>query len=114
MISKQALSTRQLECMHLVREGMTSKEISRTLGISRHTVDGHIQGALNKMGAGRRKQAAILTASNLRLPQVATNIIATAIEGLIECLDAMQQDVDLEDDDPDAEHDGREDVGPCI
>ena len=114
MILHEALSARQSECMNLVREGMTSKEISRTIGISPHTVNGHIQGALNKLRAGRRRQAALLISNDVPARKAATEIIAAAIEGLIECLDVMQQEVDLEDDDPDVEHDGREDVGPCI
>lgn len=53
-----ALSARQMECLNLVRRGLSSKEIARELGVSPSTVDNHIQYALNKLGIASRRDAA--------------------------------------------------------
>lgn len=52
------LTTRELECMRLVAEGRTSKEIARILNIASRTVDFHVQNATDKLGASSRSQAA--------------------------------------------------------
>lgn len=64
------LSRRQGECLSLVRIGMTTKEISRVLGISPNTVDNHIQCALHKSGSSRRKEAATATSHDYFPPQL--------------------------------------------
>lgn len=52
------LTPRELECMRLVAEGKTSKEIARILRITSRTVDFHVQNATDKLGATSRSQAA--------------------------------------------------------
>ena len=56
------LSQGQLDCLRLVNEHLSSKEISAELGISPHTVDQRIRGALAILGVERRSQAARLVA----------------------------------------------------
>jgi DNA-binding CsgD family transcriptional regulator len=52
------LSTGQLDCLRLVNEHLSSKEIAAELKISPHTVDQRIRQALHILGVGRRQQAA--------------------------------------------------------
>jgi DNA-binding CsgD family transcriptional regulator len=52
------LSARQRQCLLLVREGYSSKEIARKLGISPSTVDSHIGTATQLLGFDDRRQAA--------------------------------------------------------
>jgi len=52
------LSDRQLDCLRLVAQHLSSKEIAAELGISSHTVDQRIRGALQVLGVERRTQAA--------------------------------------------------------
>lgn len=56
------LSRGQLDCLRLVNEHHSSKEIAAALGISPHTVDQRIRGALQILGVERRSQAARLVA----------------------------------------------------
>lgn len=57
------LSKRQRECLELVREGYTSKEIARLLNLSPLTIDNHIKAAISMMGANGRADAARKLAS---------------------------------------------------
>ena len=69
------LTTRELECLRLVAEGRTSKEIARILNIASRTVDFHVQNATDKLGASSRSQAAwrlSLIPSNDRLEKFTT------------------------------------------
>jgi DNA-binding CsgD family transcriptional regulator len=52
------LSPGQLDCLRLVDEHLSSKEIAAELNISPHTVDQRIRQALHILGVGRRQQAA--------------------------------------------------------
>lgn len=52
------LTDRELECLRLVAEGRTSKEIARILNIASRTVDFHVHNATEKLGATSRSQAA--------------------------------------------------------
>jgi DNA-binding CsgD family transcriptional regulator len=52
------LSPGQLECLQLVDQHMSSKEIAARLRISPHTVDQRIRQALQTLGVERRAQAA--------------------------------------------------------
>jgi DNA-binding CsgD family transcriptional regulator len=52
------LSPGQLECLRLVNEHLSSKEIATELNISPHTVDQRIRQALRILGVDRRQQAA--------------------------------------------------------
>lgn len=57
------LSQGQIECLLLVDRHHNSKEIAARLGISPHTVDQRIRGALEKLGVDRRGEAARLVAA---------------------------------------------------
>lgn len=59
------LSQGQLDCLRLVERHMSSKEIAAELGISPHTVDQRVRGALHILGVERRSQAARLVAGAL-------------------------------------------------
>ena len=59
------LSHGQIECLLLVDQHHNSKEIAARLGISPHTVDQRIRGALEKLGVERRGEAARLVAAAL-------------------------------------------------
>jgi DNA-binding NarL/FixJ family response regulator len=52
------LTPRENEILALVREGRSSKEIARELGITRSTVRCHVQRVLTKLGVASRLQAA--------------------------------------------------------
>lgn len=54
------LTERQKDCLRLVGQGYTSKEIGRRLGISPATVDNHIRPALETLGVEGRAEAARL------------------------------------------------------
>lgn len=56
------LSAGQLDCLRLVDQHLSSKEIAAELNISPHTVDQRIRGALQILGVERRTQAARLVA----------------------------------------------------
>jgi DNA-binding CsgD family transcriptional regulator len=56
------LTPAQLDCLRLVNEHLSSKEIAVQLGISSHTVDQRIRGSLQTLGVERRSQAARLVA----------------------------------------------------
>ncbi len=56
------LSPGQLDCLRLVAEHFSSKEIAFELGISSHTVDQRIRQSLQTLGVQRRAQAARIVA----------------------------------------------------
>jgi DNA-binding CsgD family transcriptional regulator len=56
------LSQGQLDCLRLVDQHLSSKEIASELGISPHTVDQRIRGSLQILGVERRAHAARLIA----------------------------------------------------
>jgi DNA-binding CsgD family transcriptional regulator len=58
------LSKGQLDCLRLVDQHFSSKEIAGELNISPHTVDQRIRQALQILGVERRTQAARLVASH--------------------------------------------------
>ncbi|HET9169346.1 MAG TPA: helix-turn-helix transcriptional regulator [Actinospica sp.] len=59
-MDKDPLTPRETQILTLVREGHSSKEIARSLGISRSTVRCHVQRVLTKLGVATRLQAAAL------------------------------------------------------
>lgn len=59
------LTPGQIECLMLVHQHFTSKEIGPRLGISPHTVDQRIRSALRILGCKNRYQAARLVASRI-------------------------------------------------
>lgn len=54
------LSSGQLEVLRLVNRHLSSKEIAARLGISSHTVDQRVRGAIRALGVTRRSEAARL------------------------------------------------------
>ena len=58
------LSRGQLDCLRLVDQHLSSKEIAGELNISPHTVDQRIRGALQILGVERRAQAARIIAQH--------------------------------------------------
>lgn len=62
------LTERQKDCLGLVAEGYTAKEIGRMLGISYSTVNNHLQAAIQLLEVDGRKEAARLYARTLENP----------------------------------------------
>jgi DNA-binding CsgD family transcriptional regulator len=62
------LTPGQLDCLVLVNQHYSSKEIAAELGISRHTVDQRIRQALQRLGVDRRSEAARIACSAGALP----------------------------------------------
>jgi DNA-binding CsgD family transcriptional regulator len=54
------LTPKQSQCLALVAEGMTSKEIARSLGLSARTIDDHVEKARIKLNAPTRQRAAAI------------------------------------------------------
>ena len=54
------LTAGQRECLDLVDDHATSKEIARQLGISRHTVDARLRAAIQTLNVSSRREAAII------------------------------------------------------
>ena len=52
------LTPREMEIIGLINEGLSNKEIARRLGIGVGTTKTHVHNALEKLGLGRRSQAA--------------------------------------------------------
>src|SRR5687767_4058059 len=62
-VETEQLTQGQIDCLLLVHQNLTSKEIAPRLGISPHTVDQRIRLALRVLGCKRRTEAARLVAS---------------------------------------------------
>jgi len=60
------LTRRERECLRLVYEHLSSKQIGRQLGISKHTVDTHVDKARQRLGAQDRYDAARRMAAHER------------------------------------------------
>jgi DNA-binding CsgD family transcriptional regulator len=58
------LTPGQLDCLRLVAQHLSSKEIAAELGISPHTVDQRIRQSLQTLGVPRRAQAARLVSQH--------------------------------------------------
>jgi DNA-binding NarL/FixJ family response regulator len=54
------LTAREAEILQLVRQGMSNKMISRSLGIELPTVKNHVHSILGKLGVHRRAEAILL------------------------------------------------------
>ncbi|MDP4025590.1 response regulator transcription factor [Methylobacterium sp. NEAU 140] len=52
-----SLTPRQIDVLALLGRGLSNKMIGRRLGLSEHTVRGHIQGLLAVLGVARRAEA---------------------------------------------------------
>jgi DNA-binding NarL/FixJ family response regulator len=57
--SAYPLSSREMEVLAFVTEGLSNKEIAQNLGISHQTVKNHVTAILRKLGVEDRTQAAI-------------------------------------------------------
>jgi DNA-binding NarL/FixJ family response regulator len=57
-----ALSAREREVLHLVAEGLPTKQIARSLSITERTVKFHVNSIFHKLGAENRAQAVALAA----------------------------------------------------
>jgi DNA-binding NarL/FixJ family response regulator len=57
-----ALSEREREVLHLVAEGLPTKQIARSLSITERTVKFHVNSIFHKLGADNRAQAVALAA----------------------------------------------------
>ncbi|WP_164117433.1 helix-turn-helix transcriptional regulator [Sphingorhabdus sp. Alg239-R122] len=67
----EKLTDRQKDCLRLVGDGYTSKEIARLLDISPSTVDNHLHAAVTVLQAANRAEAARFfrdSASRQKLP----------------------------------------------
>ena len=54
------LTPRQLECLRLVRDGLSAKHVARELGISHRTVEFHLTAAIERLQAGNRLGAVMM------------------------------------------------------
>jgi DNA-binding NarL/FixJ family response regulator len=53
----EALSSRELEVLHLLAEGQTNRQIAERLFVTERTVKFHVSAILAKLGAGNRTEA---------------------------------------------------------
>jgi non-specific serine/threonine protein kinase len=58
------LSGREQEVARLIVQGLSNREIAKTLTISERTVDAHVQHILNKLGFNSRAQIAAWVAAS--------------------------------------------------
>lgn len=59
-LSTDRLSSRQLECLQMTAEGLTSGEIAQRLGLSARTVDEHLLLTCRALGVRTRVQAVVV------------------------------------------------------
>lgn len=57
ILASTGLTARQRDCMELVKDGLTAKQIARELGISHRTVEQHIAAAIEILGVSNRLAA---------------------------------------------------------
>jgi DNA-binding CsgD family transcriptional regulator len=82
----QRLTERQKDCLRLVAQGYTSKEIGRALALSPSTVDNHILTAVQSMSANSRGEAARSLAgleTRQKLPRELQGLAETPQTGLL-------------------------------
>jgi DNA-binding CsgD family transcriptional regulator len=111
----ERLSPGQRECLDLVDEHATSKEIARQLGISRHTVDARLRQAIQILGVTSRREAAIIYRAAMQAeayqpfayqaPQLVTEPPPADTVGHAEAIDTGRGDV--------PESDGNRGRGPA-
>jgi len=59
-VADDALTIRELETLRGVAKGSSNKIIAEQLGISEHTVKGHLKSILSKLGAADRTHAVMI------------------------------------------------------
>jgi DNA-binding NarL/FixJ family response regulator len=59
-VKQPALTTRELEVLQLVADGMRNKEIASSLGITEETAQGHVKNILSKLHVHDRTEAVTL------------------------------------------------------
>jgi DNA-binding NarL/FixJ family response regulator len=59
------LTARERQVLLLLRDGLTNRAISRSLGISEATVKAHLTSIFQRLGVRDRTQAALWTQRNL-------------------------------------------------
>jgi DNA-binding NarL/FixJ family response regulator len=55
----EALTTRELEVLEVLAEGLSNRAIAARLGISEHTVKFHVSSIFGKLGAENRTEAVL-------------------------------------------------------
>ncbi len=55
----EPLSTREMEVLHLLAQGLTNKDIAQTLILSVRTVEAHLRSIFGKLGVQSRTEAAL-------------------------------------------------------
>jgi len=58
--SSEEITSREIEVLRMLAEGLVNKDIAARLGISEHTVKFHISSILDKLGASTRTEAVTL------------------------------------------------------
>jgi DNA-binding NarL/FixJ family response regulator len=86
MPTRRPLSPRQRQILQLVGSGRSSQEVGAELGISRRTVEAHVQAAMRALGASTRSQAVLLAgdvraARGPRVSGAAEALLASLAEG---------------------------------
>jgi DNA-binding NarL/FixJ family response regulator len=81
-----ALSPRQRQVLELVARGQSSQQVGDELGISRRTVETHVQASMRALGASTRAQAVLLAgggraAGGRRVSPEAEALLASLAEG---------------------------------
>jgi DNA-binding CsgD family transcriptional regulator len=82
----QRLTERQKDCLRLVAQGYTSKEIGRALDLSPSTIDNHILTAVQSMSANSRGEAARSLArieTRQKLPRESLALAESSHPGLL-------------------------------
>ena len=82
----QRLTERQKDCLRLVAQGYTSKEIGRVLDLSPSTIDNHILTAVQSMSATSRGEAARSLAgleTRQKMPRESHTLAESAQSGLL-------------------------------
>jgi DNA-binding CsgD family transcriptional regulator len=59
VVDPEALTARQIECLHWTARGKTAWETGQILGISRRTVEEHLAMACKSLGVRTKIQAAL-------------------------------------------------------
>ncbi len=82
----QRLTERQKDCLRLVAQGYTSKEIGRALDLSPSTIDNHILTAVQAVNASSRGEAARFLASTetrQKMPRESVALAEPQFSGLL-------------------------------